>query len=214
MIKAVLVGYAVGCTCSGYYLVRLVAGEDIRRRGTGATGATNVGRRLGPLGFAVTFFLDCTKGVAVGWGAAHYGLNAIETSAAILAVVSGHIWPAQLGFRGGKGIATSLGALAAYDGRIVVVIASLFALWFMLSRALVTSGLLAYLLAPLPLIPLGLSAGQLLTVAAVAGMVLVAHREDVRAALEVGREPAAGAGPNSPGSRWPRRRGSSSRSTA
>jgi acyl phosphate:glycerol-3-phosphate acyltransferase len=113
-------------------------------------------------------------------------LNGVETSAAILAVVSGHIWPAQLGFRGGKGVATSLGALAVYDGRIVVVIASLFALWFTLSRARVTSGLLAYVLAPLPLIPLGLSAIQLFTVAAVAGMILVAHREHVRAAREVG----------------------------
>jgi glycerol-3-phosphate acyltransferase PlsY len=185
LIIAVLVGYVVGCTCSGYYLVRLIAGEDIRRWGTGATGATNVGRRLGPLGFALTFLLDCTKGAAVAWGAGYYGLNGVETSAAILAVVSGHIWPAQLGFRGGKGVATSLGALAVYDGRIVVVIASLFALGFTLSRARVTSGLLAYLLAPLPLIPLGLSAVQILTVAAVAGMILVAHREHVRAAHEV-----------------------------
>jgi glycerol-3-phosphate acyltransferase PlsY len=129
-----LAGYAIGCACSGYYLVRLVSGEDIRRVGSGTAGATNVGRRLGPIGFAATFLLDCVKGVAVGWGTAHYGLGAAETSTAILAVVSGHVWPVQLGFRGGKGIATSLGAFAAYDARIVVVIAGLFALWFILSR--------------------------------------------------------------------------------
>jgi glycerol-3-phosphate acyltransferase PlsY len=190
MIGAALAGYALGSACSGYYLVRLVTGEDIRRWGTGATGATNVGRRLGPLGFAVTFLLDCTKGVAVGWATTHYGLTAVETSTAIVAVVSGHIWPAQLGFRGGKGIATSLGAFALYDARIIAVIAGLFALWFILSRAFVTSGLLAYLLAPLPLIPLGLSAVGLVTVAAVAGEVLIAHRGHVRMALAVQRRPA------------------------
>jgi glycerol-3-phosphate acyltransferase PlsY len=190
MISAALAGYAIGSACSGYYLVRLVTGEDVRRWGTGGTGATNVGRRLGPLGFAVIFLLDCSKGVAVGWGTTYYGLTAAQTSAAIVAVVSGHIWPVQLGFRGGKGIATSLGAFAVYDARIVVVIAALFALWLILSRALVISGLLAYLLAPLPLMPLGLSTVGLVTVAAVAGMILIAHRGHIRRALAVRRQPA------------------------
>jgi glycerol-3-phosphate acyltransferase PlsY len=190
MISAALAGYALGSACSGYYLVRLVTGEDIRRWGSGATGATNVGRRLGPLGFAVTLLLDCAKGMATGWATTHYGLTAAETSIAIVAVVSGHIWPAQLGFRGGKGIAPSLGAFAVYDARIIVVIAGLFALWFILSRACVTSGLLAYLLAPLALIPVGLSAVGLVTVAAVAGEVLIAHRGDVRMALALQRRPA------------------------
>jgi acyl phosphate:glycerol-3-phosphate acyltransferase len=170
---------------SGYYLVRFVAGQDIRLSGSGVTGATNVGRRLGPLGFAVTFVLDCAKGMAVGWGTVHYGLSEMETSAAIVGVVSGHIWPVQLGFRGGKGIATSLGAFAVYDARIAVVIASLFALWFILSRAFVASGLLAYLLAPLLLIALGVPTGRLLTVAAVTAVILIAHRRDIQTALRV-----------------------------
>jgi glycerol-3-phosphate acyltransferase PlsY len=176
MINAALAGYAIGSACSGYYLVRLFTGEDIRRSGSGCTGARNVGRRLGPLGFAVTFLLDCGKGAAVAWGANHYGLTAGETSTAIVAVVGGHIWPVQLRFRGGKGIATSLGAFALYDARIVVVIAGLFAFWFILSRARVISGVLAYLLAPLPLTLLGLSAVGLVTVAIVGGLILIAHR--------------------------------------
>jgi glycerol-3-phosphate acyltransferase PlsY len=183
MIHAALGGYAVGCACSGYYLVRLVSGEDIRRSGSGAAGASNVGRRLGPVAFAITFLLDCAKGALVGWGSAYLGFGPLETSTAILAVVTGHVWPAQLGFRGGKGIATSLGAFAAYDATIVAVIIVLCALWFALTGAFVTSGLLAYALAPLTLVPLGRSAGAIVTVAAVAGVILVAHRHDVRAAL-------------------------------
>jgi glycerol-3-phosphate acyltransferase PlsY len=156
-----------------------MVGEDIRHSGSGATGATNVGRRLGPLGFALTFVLDCVKGMAVGWAAVLFGLSDVEISIAIVAVVSGHIWPVQLGFRGGKGIATSLGAFAVYDARIIVVIFVLFALCFTLSRAVVTSGLLAYLLAPLPLSLLDLSAVRLLTVAAVTAVILIAHRADI-----------------------------------
>lgn len=183
MIKAVLAGYALGCVCSGYYIVRLVTSDDIRRWGSRATGATNVGRRLGPLGFAVTFLLDSAKGMVVVWGASHFGLGALETSTVMLAVVSGHIWPVQLGFRGGKGIATSLGAFALYDARIVLMIAGLFVVWFAFLRAFVISGLLGFLLAPLLLIPLGLSTTQLLTVAAVTGVILIAHREDILGAL-------------------------------
>jgi glycerol-3-phosphate acyltransferase PlsY len=179
----VALAYAIGCACAGYYLVRLVAGEDVRAGGTGVTGATNVGRRLGPLGFAVTFVLDCAKGMAVAWGTVHYGLDEVAASAAIIAVVIGHIWPLQLGFRGGKGIATSLGAFAVYDARLVVVIASLFVVSFILSRSFVTGGLLAYLLAPLPSIALGVPTAALLTLTAVAGVILIAHRENIRTAL-------------------------------
>jgi glycerol-3-phosphate acyltransferase PlsY len=175
-----LVAYAVGCACAGYYLVRLVAAEDIRLWGSGACGATNVGRRLGPGAFAVTLVLDGAKGVAVAWAAARFGFGPTETAAAIVAAVSGHIWPVQLGFRGGKGIATSLGAFAVYDVRIVLVIASIFLAWYVVVRAFVASGLLAYLLSPLLLAPLGLPAHRILTLTAVVGVVLIAHREDVR----------------------------------
>jgi acyl phosphate:glycerol-3-phosphate acyltransferase len=189
-IVAALAGYALGCVCAGYYVVRLFAGDDIRRSGSGTAGATNVGRRFGAGGFAATFFLDCVKGVAVAWAAARYGLDANATSAAILAVTIGHIWPVQLGFRGGKGVATSLGAFALYDPRIVVVIVVLFVVWSIVLRAFVASGLLSYLLAPLVLIALGLSVDRLLTVTAVSALVLIAHRDNIREALAVGRSPA------------------------
>jgi len=135
----------------------------------------------------VTFVLDCGKGAAVAWAAGHFGLSAAETAAAIIAAVCGHIWPVQLGFRGGKGIATSLGALAVYDPRIVLVMASVFLVCFVVLRVFVVSGLVAFVLAPLLLIRSGLPGDHLLTAAAVAGIVLIPHRDVVRDALAVRR---------------------------
>jgi acyl phosphate:glycerol-3-phosphate acyltransferase len=181
--SAALIAYAVGCVCAGYYVVRLVAADDIRRWGSGAAGATNVGRRFGAGGFAVTFVLDYAKGAAVSWAAMHAGLDDVTVGSTIAAVVIGHIWPVQLQWRGGKGIATSLGAFAVYDLRIVAVIGILFAMWLVVLRAFVLSGVLAYVLAPLLLIHLGVPADRLVTVGAVAAVVLVAHRADLRTAF-------------------------------
>jgi glycerol-3-phosphate acyltransferase PlsY len=190
-IAAAAGGYALGCVCAGYYLVLLLTAGDVRRCGSGVTGATNVGRCLGPGGFAVTFVLDGAKGVAVAWALAHWGFDASTTAIAILATVCGHIWPLQLGFRGGKGIATSLGAFAVYDARIVLVIAGVFVVCLLLLRLFVISGLLAYVLAPLLLVTIGLPGDRLLTTVAVAGVILIAHRNDIRAALaERGAAPA------------------------
>jgi acyl phosphate:glycerol-3-phosphate acyltransferase len=183
VVVAAAAGYAVGCLCAGYYLVRLTAGEDIRCSGSGSAGATNVGRRLGVSAFALTMALDCAKGAAVAWAARDADPGAIVVAAAVIATVSGHVWPAQLGFRGGKGIATSLGAFAVYDVRIIIVIAAVFALGFVLLRRFVLSGLIAYAAGPLVLLPLGVQSDRVATMIAVATVVLVAHRSDLRAAV-------------------------------
>lgn len=185
-VIAAVAAYALGCVCAGYYLVCLVAGEDIRLSGTGATGATNVGRRLGADGFAVTLALDCAKGAAAVWIARRAGLD-FAAGLAVVAVVGGHVWPAQLGFRGGKGIAPSLGAFVLYDLRSVIVIAVIFALGYALLRRFMICGLIAYAAAPLILLPLGVPGDVVTTVAAVVAIVLVAHRGDLRAAVASAR---------------------------
>jgi acyl phosphate:glycerol-3-phosphate acyltransferase len=195
VIMAALAAYTVGCVCSGYYLVRISTGEDIRRSGSGAAGATNVARRLGRTGFAVTFALDCLKGVAVAWTARRLELDATSSSAVVIAVIVGHIWPAQLRFHGGKGIATSLGAFAIYEPRSVAAIVILSGVWFLVWREWVAAGLLAYLIAPAALMLLDVPADRLLTLAAASCVVLVAHHQNIRSALAVrGRTFAAGAG--------------------
>src|SRR5256886_13136692 len=103
-----LLGYALGCFTSGYYLVRWRTGDDIRWLGSGSVGATNVGRVLGRPGFLLTVLCDFFKGLFAVWLARYFQLNPTGTVLTMVAVAIGHIWPAQLWFHGGKGLATLL----------------------------------------------------------------------------------------------------------
>jgi glycerol-3-phosphate acyltransferase PlsY len=114
-ILAIGLSYAIGCVSTGYYVVRLWTGADIRKFGSGATGARNVSRLLGRSGFVITFLGDFAKGLVAVWLASMLTKQHWVITASLLAVVIGHIWPAQLGFRGGKGIATALGGGLFFD---------------------------------------------------------------------------------------------------
>src|SRR6059036_3935005 len=120
MTLCALGAYVLGCFTTGYYLVRAVRGVDIRTVESGNVGARNVSHVLGKTGFLITTIGDVTKGVLAVWAARHFLHDERYTAAALLAVVVGHIWPVQLFFRGGKGVATSLGGLLIYDWRLVV----------------------------------------------------------------------------------------------
>ncbi len=102
--------YGLGCLSTGYYLVRWRTGKDIRTLGSRSTGATNVGRTLGTAGFILTVMGDVGKGVLAVGIPLLAGLSATAGAICALAVTLGHIFPAQLRFSGGKGVAVALGA--------------------------------------------------------------------------------------------------------
>jgi|SRR6516225_10172953 len=113
-VLIVVASYGIGCFTAGYYLFRWRTGCDIREHGSGNPGARNVGRLLGVGWFSATLLLDAGKGGLAVWLACYFGLGHLGTVAAMLAVVVGHVWPIQLHFRGGKGVAASLGAGLVY----------------------------------------------------------------------------------------------------
>lgn len=176
--------YVLGCLTVGYYLVYFRTGEDIRTCGSGNVGARNVGRALGPLGFVVTFLLDFSKGVLAVWAARYFGLGPGGTVLAVLAVVAGHIWPMQLRFRGGKGIATSFGALMVYDPVLVglMVVTSLVAL--VCIRRFSVSGLIAFALAPALTFGQGAPMIKVVGISVLAILVLMAHRKNIREEID------------------------------
>jgi glycerol-3-phosphate acyltransferase PlsY len=124
------VSYLLGSIPFGYLLVRFFKGEDVRGSGSGNIGATNVAR-TSPLLGAATLLLDVSKGVAavllarVLFGGSHHPL--ILTMAAFFAVV-GHLFPVWLNFRGGKGVATSLGAFILLTPKSILCLVILFLL--------------------------------------------------------------------------------------
>ena len=115
---AVVAGaYLLGSISWSYLIVRAVEGRDVRTVGSGNAGATNAIRAAGKGAGIAVLILDVGKGAAAV-GAARalgttLGTTAAVTGAAAVAVVLGHIYPIFFGFRGGKGVATSAGAMAA-----------------------------------------------------------------------------------------------------
>jgi acyl phosphate:glycerol-3-phosphate acyltransferase len=175
----VLGAYLLGCLATGYYLVRARTGRDIRETGSGSTGARNVGRVLGKSGFGLTVLGDCGKGALAVWSAQAWTHNHQLAALAMLAVVAGHIWPSTLRFRGGKGAATSLGALVVFDYRMALTFAALFLAGFALTRKSVLPGMFAFACLPFASLwfnPDGLTATL---IAVLSAMILFAHRKNL-----------------------------------
>jgi acyl phosphate:glycerol-3-phosphate acyltransferase len=128
-----LVAYLLGSVPFGYLLVRIFQGADIRSSGSGNIGATNVARSSPALGL-VTLVLDAAKGfsavaLATALNGAASGLQARYSAialAALMAVV-GHMFPVWLRFRGGKGVATGVGAFVAIVPKAILLAFFVFA---------------------------------------------------------------------------------------
>ncbi|MBX6311781.1 MAG: glycerol-3-phosphate 1-O-acyltransferase PlsY [Isosphaeraceae bacterium] len=120
-ILFIALAYLIGAVPFAYVLVRAIKGIDIRTVGSGNVGATNAARVLGLPYFFLIFFLDLAKGFLPTWffpqAAAAWAGRAIPGLAVLvaLAAILGHNFPIYLRFRGGKGVATSLGAVMALD---------------------------------------------------------------------------------------------------
>ena len=110
----VVLGYFLGSIPFGYLLVRAAGGGDIRFVGSGNMGATNVARTSGwPVGVA-TLLLDTAKGFLAVWLSGHFSGGSIRIMMfAGLAAILGHVFPAWLQFKGGKGVAAALGVFLA-----------------------------------------------------------------------------------------------------
>jgi len=112
VIPAILGAYLIGAVPIGWLVARAFGVSDIRRHGSGNIGATNVLRTLGRLPAIVTLLGDVAKGyAAVALAAYLVWPDPRPIAAATVAAVVGNCWSVFLGFRGGKGGATGLGAL-------------------------------------------------------------------------------------------------------
>jgi glycerol-3-phosphate acyltransferase PlsY len=108
---ALLIAYLLGAIPFGYLLVRLSTGADVRKSGSGNIGATNVLRTTGRAAGIATLLLDIAKGYAAVWIAGRLtGGEPVWMSLAALAVMGGHAYPVFLGFKGGKAVASFIGA--------------------------------------------------------------------------------------------------------
>ncbi|OSM00392.1 glycerol-3-phosphate 1-O-acyltransferase PlsY [Magnetofaba australis] len=143
--------YLLGAVPFGLVIAKLTGAGDIRQRGSGNIGATNVLRTAGKKAGAATLALDMLKGAAMaGLGVWLFGAESVVTIAGALLVFVGHCYPIYLRFRGGKGVATALGVFLAWTPWVGVITAVIWLASAKLFRISSLAAILAFI--PLPLV--------------------------------------------------------------
>lgn len=115
-----VISYFIGTISGSYIIGKLFLDKDIRKYGSGNAGTTNAMRVLGKKAGVMTFLIDFLKGLAVTFIIGKvFGSTFVPLG--ILGAVIGHDFPFYMNFRGGKGVATTLGALALFDFPLTLI---------------------------------------------------------------------------------------------
>ena len=183
IITALLAGYAIGNFSPSYVLVRLFKGEDIRNFGSGNAGTSNTNRALGFKWALVVFFLDILKGALAVWVGRWVGGEWAGLAAGLGAVL-GHNYPALLGFRGGKGVATTGGLALALSLPVFGILLAIFILVLMMWRYMSLASMTVGVLLPVLLVIFNHSLPEILLTTALALLILFQHRGNIQRLLE------------------------------
>jgi glycerol-3-phosphate acyltransferase PlsY len=179
-IICIMIAYLLGGICTGYYLVRWKAKLDIREHGSGGVGARNAGRILGKPGFIFTLLGDAFKGVLAVALAKRFEITEPAVSLVLVAVIAGHIWPLPLQFRGGRGIATAIGAYFAYNPHLALLLLGITVVMMVFRRGFIISGLAAFLLLPVVAYAMDFPGHTTSALAGSSAIILFAHRARIR----------------------------------
>lgn len=174
------VSYLIGCFNTGYYYIKLKFNKDIRSIGSFSTGATNVSRISGKKGFIITFLGDSIKAIVAIILVKYLNLSYTETQLCLLAVVSGHIFPIQLGFKGGKGISTILGGLLAFDYTLIILLIVNFLILFIFIRNYKISGIISFILLMIEYLIINHNIVNSLFFCIIIIIIVLAHRENFK----------------------------------
>lgn len=119
-IITIIITYLIGCFSSAYIVGKFFKKIDIRNFGSGNVGSTNALRVMGTKLGVVTFLLDVLKGILAVY-VGQFILGDIGGVIGGFFAVVGHNWPVFIGFKGGKGVATSIGVLLTLLGPIILL---------------------------------------------------------------------------------------------
>lgn len=201
LLVLVPVAYVLGSIPFGL-MIGLSRGVDPRKAGSGNIGATNVGRLLGGKFFALVFTLDLLKGLLpmlagayVLRGEAHTLNETLLWLLIAAGAIAGHMFSVFLKFKGGKGVATTLGvALGIWPYYTLPALAALgiFILVFLITRTVSIGSIIAAVLFPVAFVSIGLAMGWdirgaqlplLIFAILIAGLIVFRHRENIRRLL-------------------------------
>ncbi|MDI6871291.1 MAG: glycerol-3-phosphate 1-O-acyltransferase PlsY [Bacillota bacterium] len=149
VLGAVIASYFLGDILFAYVVGRFLYGVDVRQYGSHNLGGTNVFRTLGPLAALLVVVGDVSKGAVAVWlGRVASGGDPFVQLLCGIAVIAGHNWPLALGFRGGRGIGTSLGVLLGLMPKAAAAPALTFVLTVALTRYVSLGSILAAVVFP------------------------------------------------------------------
>lgn len=195
-ILAIGAAYLIGAVPIGYLVGRAFGVADVRRHGSGSIGATNVLRTVGRLPAILTLLGDIAKGylavvAGAALGARPSGADTGVIAASAVAVVIGNCWSVFLGFRGGKGVATGLGALLRIVPLAVLPAALVWLVVTLTFRYVSLGSILAASCVPLGALLLGTPAPFVIAAFAVGAIIVARHYANITRLL-AGHEPKLG----------------------
>lgn len=188
LLLVVIVAYVIGSIPTGYIIVKTLKGEDIRKIGSGSTGATNVKRVLGTKWFFIVMLLDALKGAVPVLLAHHFmdfrACEGLSPVLAALAVILGHSKSIFLGFTGGKSVATGVGTILALCWPVGLIIAGVWGIITYTSKFVSLGSIIAISLAPILMNAFGQNLYYICFAALGAIYVIVMHKDNIKRLLK------------------------------
>ena len=184
VLIAILAGYLIGSIPTGYIIVKLMTGQDIRTVGSGSTGATNVKRVLGKKWFFIVMILDAIKGAIPVLLAAFflhafqkYGITPVCAAAAVLI---GHSRSIFLKFTGGKSVASGVGTILALCWQVGLLIALIWGIITYSTKYVSVGSIIALALSPFLMFFFKQPVGYVVYCAIGAVYIIWLHRENIK----------------------------------
>lgn len=192
-IVCLLIGYCFGCLQSAYFVGRFVGHLDIREYGSGNAGFTNTTRVLGKKAGAIVFLLDLCKVIIAytvcslifdGDGSFVNGTSLLPGLYGGIGAVLGHNFPFYLGFRGGKGIACTLGLMLCADWRVALATYAIGFCVFVIKKYISLSSLLMAVLYPIFMVilkdRLQFTAEEIVIMVALCVLAFIKHKANIQ----------------------------------
>lgn len=186
-IIIIVIAYLLGNISTSYIVAKRLAGVDIRTQGSGNAGSTNVLRTLGKKAGALTFIGDVLKGLIAVLIARliAYSVHMDQSTCAYLAVVAvvlGHNYPVFLGFKGGKGVATSLGSMLGMNPLVALMCLGFFIIIVAITKYVSLGSILGIGLSPIIMLINHNTKGVLITLFLTIS-VIITHKENIKRLL-------------------------------
>lgn len=180
----ILISYLIGSIPTGYIIVKLFTGQDIRTIGSGSTGATNVKRVMGKKWFFTVMILDAIKGalpvVLTSIFATVFTDIGLLPVIAAVCVILGHSKSIFLKFTGGKSVASGVGTLLALNWQVGLIVAGVWAVVTWISKYVSLGSIVALVTAPILMWILNAPIAYIVYALIAAIYVIYLHRENIK----------------------------------